>query len=156
MKVRTNDRHNFPVELATTAQFRVNELPATDFAAKALHDAQARYFQKWPEAKKYAHALIWTIDVDDQADSGSIKDAVERIINKGARNPFDEPKREAIPTPDNRELTMPVTPEVAAAIQRVAETTTEALAEALAPFGLHPHDIAAPRYERMVYRDELG
>lgn len=72
-----------------------------------------------------------------------------------ARDPFSEPRRETITTDANLEVTTPVSAEVADAIQRVAATTTDALAEALAPFGLHPHDIAVPRYERLVYRDEI-
>lgn len=62
MELRTNERHAFPIEEATSLQYKVNALPTMDFAAKALHDQQARYFTAHPEAKKYAHCLIWTIE----------------------------------------------------------------------------------------------
>lgn len=72
-----------------------------------------------------------------------------------ARDPFAAPARETITTDANAEVTTPVSQEVADAIQRVAGTTRDALAIALAPYGLHPSDIAVPRYERIVYKDEI-
>lgn len=62
MELRTGEQHNYPTEQATTLRFTVDALPKIDFAAKALHDAQARYFKLYPDTKKYAHALIWTIN----------------------------------------------------------------------------------------------
>lgn len=50
---------------------------------------------------------------------------------------------------------VPIDPAAARAIQGWLGRNTQDLAAVLAPFGLHPHDIAEPRYERVVYLDEV-
>lgn len=57
---------------------------------------------------------------------------------------------------DDTTLTVPIPFEAASAINEWHEAHTEELAKLLAPFGLHPYDIALPQYERVVTREELG
>jgi hypothetical protein len=64
MYVRTGEKHGYSVEVATDPAnreaFKVGDLPRIDFAAKALADAQEKYFLRWPEARNLP--LIWTIE----------------------------------------------------------------------------------------------
>ncbi|MDR6867878.1 hypothetical protein J2Y69_002486 [Microbacterium resistens] len=50
--------------------------------------------------------------------------------------------------------TRPVEADVQRAIERATEAAQLSLVVALRPFGLHPHDIAMPAFERVIYRDE--
>lgn len=63
--VRTGEPHGFPEGDATSPAnqyaFKVGT-PSMDWAAKALQDAQDRYFKQYPTARRYAHALIWPIE----------------------------------------------------------------------------------------------
>lgn len=69
MQVRTGDQHTFPTAEATTTQYVVVGTPMMDHAARALHDAQAKYFAAYPEAKKWARSLLWTIEPDASSDN---------------------------------------------------------------------------------------
>jgi len=50
-------------------------------------------------------------------------------------------------------VTVAVTPEVQDALNQWAEQHADELVAVLAPFGLHPHDIAEPKYRRVVTID---
>jgi len=53
-------------------------------------------------------------------------------------------------------LTVPVSAEVQTALEQwYSRQPIDGLIEALAPFGLHPWDLAAPRYERVVTADDV-
>lgn len=58
-------------------------------------------------------------------------------------------------TPDGEDIvTRPVSPAVQRTIERALEVAHDALCAELAPFGLHPLDIAVPTFEQVVYEDE--
>jgi hypothetical protein len=67
-------------------------------------------------------------------------------------NPFDA-GRTAVR--DDKVRTTDVSPEAADALNRWTEKYRDELVEVLAPHGLHPYDVAQPRWERVVYQDEL-
>lgn len=69
MQVRTGDQHAFPIAEATTRQYVVDGIPTMDHAARALHDAQAKYFAAYPEAKKWARSLLWSIEPEASSDN---------------------------------------------------------------------------------------
>lgn len=77
----------------------------------------------------------------------------ERLASGDPLNPLANNRRALII--DDTVVTTPVSAEVARAIRDVERRYFRAAADALAPFGLHPYDIAAPEYARIVYRDEL-
>lgn len=52
-------------------------------------------------------------------------------------------------------LTVPVSTEVSVAIAEWGQRHLDDLIATLEPFGLHPYDIAAPRYERIVTRADI-
>lgn len=52
-------------------------------------------------------------------------------------------------------VTVALPPEVGRAIEDAGAVAFNALRVRLAPFGLHPYDIAAPTYERVLYRHEV-
>lgn len=58
---RTGENHGITDGQQYIDQYTVDETPTMDFAKKALLDAQSRYFEKWPEQRKYAPALLWNL-----------------------------------------------------------------------------------------------
>lgn len=69
MQVRTGEQHTFPIGDATTRQYVVDAIPTMDHAARALHEAQARYFAANPDAKRWATSLLWNIEPDAGPDN---------------------------------------------------------------------------------------
>jgi hypothetical protein len=67
-------------------------------------------------------------------------------------NPIETGRRSLVIS-DDREVSVPVSPDVARAINEVNEKHFEEVRAALEPFGLHPYDIAMPEYRRVVYVD---
>lgn len=53
----------------------------------------------------------------------------------------------------DKAVSVAVPAEVQDALERWAQKHTDELIEVLAPFGLHPYDLAAPQYRRVVTVD---
>lgn len=49
------------------------------------------------------------------------------------------------------QITAPVSPEVQTAMERWTERSHAELVDILAPFGMHPYDIAMPEFRQVVY-----
>jgi hypothetical protein len=77
----------------------------------------------------------------------------DRLARGDKLNPFKNGRRALVS--DDRQLTVPVERPVEDALNRLTEHHFEAAVAALAPFGLHPYDVARPTYERVVYEDEV-
>lgn len=56
----------------------------------------------------------------------------------------------------DRTVTAPVTPAVRRALDRWFYDHHADLAAALAPYGVHPNDLAAVPYRQVVYQDEVA
>jgi len=78
----------------------------------------------------------------------------ERLASGDKLNPIRTERRPLIVSDEI--VTTPVPDHVARAMHEVERRYFEAMVEALAPFGLHPYAIAAPSYERIVYRHEVA
>ena len=60
--VRTGEAHGIPEDEATVDQWEVDPLPTVDFAARALREAQERWFRNYDGGGRYAPSdLIWTL-----------------------------------------------------------------------------------------------
>lgn len=64
---RTGESHGITNGQQYVDQYKVDETPTMDFAKKALLDAQSRYFAQYPDARKYASALLWNLTTDRDA-----------------------------------------------------------------------------------------
>lgn len=56
---------------------------------------------------------------------------------------------------DGSRVTEPLTPEAMKAMRRWEETKTDELIAVLAPYGLHPYDLDAPDWRRIVTPAEV-
>lgn len=66
-----------------------------------------------------------------------------------------DPKRRPILFAVDHFVTTPLDRAAQLAIEAWTRDNNDSLAAALAPHGLTPHDIVVPKYERVVYRDEV-
>lgn len=65
------------------------------------------------------------------------------------------PIRMAAHTHDHWPITVPISGQARDAITEFNGRHTIELALVLAPYGLHPHDLAQPDYRRVVYPEDL-